>query len=155
MGPAEWIALVALVLALIALPTVFQMLWGRPQIEIRFLKHDIGNASALLCACHNRPISNRFFRALGVVRESADISVGFQIFDENMKKIGDVIETEITYSGSMKKGYMVELHPHFEAFVRLIFARNGEVEARVCLRDDKLGDKLPLGTYHAVVVVMA
>jgi hypothetical protein len=83
-GPAEWIALIALGVAVVALPPVFQMFWGRPQVEVEFKVDDQGN---LLCDIYNRPVSNSFLVWLRVRRETACITVGILIQNANTKEV--------------------------------------------------------------------
>ena|SRR5882672_377424 len=77
MGEELLLWLVALGVAIVlGAPTVLQMVYGGPRIEVDFTRDHQGN---LFCDVYNRPVSNRFLVHLPVRREKACISVGFQI----------------------------------------------------------------------------
>lgn len=67
------LGIAALVVALMALPTAFQMLWGRPRITFRFSRvvADDGLSVHLLAHLFNLPVTNKFLVWLGVKRDDA------------------------------------------------------------------------------------
>ena len=67
------------VAALIVLPTVFQMFWGRPHLEFdtRVLNKD--GVAVLICSVFNRPIGSRTLIRLGVRREAATVTCALKI----------------------------------------------------------------------------
>jgi hypothetical protein len=71
------IGVVALIISMMALPTVLQMFWGRPRVRIDFSSWD--NPKRLVCELHYVPITNPILWRLGVRRESSVISVYFNI----------------------------------------------------------------------------
>lgn len=73
------ISVIAFVLAIMTLPTAFQMWWGRPEIKIRFVKADRSNMVALQCYIENEPIRSKLLRMLGVHRDSADIAADLTV----------------------------------------------------------------------------
>jgi hypothetical protein len=85
MGLWEAVGLVALVVAVMALPPVFQMFWGRPQISVEYTRDN--SAGHLFCDIYNKPVSNRFLVWLRVRRETASITVGVHIQNETTKEI--------------------------------------------------------------------
>ena len=79
----EWVALFIGVLAfLMATPPIIQMIWGRPKVEIEFAKEETPSGRVLKCEEFNRPVGNRFLRAIGVCRHPVeDLNVGYQIHE--------------------------------------------------------------------------
>jgi len=75
MGPAEWIALSALGLAALTLPTFFQMFWGRPNITFWFNRIEDERDTLLLVHIYNFPIANRALSSLGVKRDEAHFHI--------------------------------------------------------------------------------
>ena len=91
-APWQWVALfagiIALGLALMALPTVFQMIWGRPRMAIDYNIRELEGGRVLQCTIQNIPIRNKILRTLGVRRMPAeDIMAGFQIKECNTQQI--------------------------------------------------------------------
>jgi hypothetical protein len=70
---AFWISIVALVLAVVALPTTLQMFFGKPKITIRFSDDAVNGGHRLKCFFSNKGIKSRFLRWLGVVRVPVQI----------------------------------------------------------------------------------
>lgn len=72
-----------------AIPTVFQMIWGRPNIEIMFTESiDARNEKYLQCQIINRPLENRLLRKLGVYRRSIDdVHFLFSVMDTKTSKM--------------------------------------------------------------------
>ena len=69
------IAVIALVVAIMVLPTVFQMIWGKPLISIKFSEIDSkDNAYSKILECEliNLPLDNPILRQLGVYRRTAE-----------------------------------------------------------------------------------
>jgi hypothetical protein len=69
------IAIIALLVAVMALPTVFQMIWGRPKVDISF-EESVGDV--LLCT-FGQPFVAPWLRHLGVRRAPIEISVTIEI----------------------------------------------------------------------------
>ena len=68
------ISVIALVLAIIALPTVFQMVWGRPNVDVIFTdsKDKRNQRKYLHCQIVNLPLENRLLQRFGVYRRPID-----------------------------------------------------------------------------------
>lgn len=67
-----WISIAASLIALwFAVPTILQMLYGRPKLELTWERETLGNRTMLTCWIHNRPVAQPVLRACGVRREAA------------------------------------------------------------------------------------
>lgn len=81
-APWQWIGLVgglvALGLAVVTLPTVFQMIWGRPEVAVDFNTVADSDGVRLQCIIRNKPIG-RWLRLLRVVRSPATITADMSI----------------------------------------------------------------------------
>jgi len=71
------VSIIALALAIVALPTVFQMFFGRPQLRIVFEETDIDIGRRLECRIYNVAVQNRILKLIGVRRDQAVISTTF------------------------------------------------------------------------------
>jgi len=72
----EWsfvLSLIALTISIMALPTVFQMLWGGPSLQVNLDDRQVENNKTLRCSIVNKPVKNRFFSGVGVIRQPTEI----------------------------------------------------------------------------------
>jgi hypothetical protein len=76
MGWVEWLAVG---IGILALPTVFQMVWGRPHIEFTFGTVSDDLNTVLQCTIYNRPINSRVLRAMGLRRDAATVYAAYKI----------------------------------------------------------------------------
>jgi hypothetical protein len=81
------ISIFALAVAIVALPTVFQMFWGGPQVRFDFTEIDGSDGRRLDCQISSAPIESRILRRLGVRREPAIISAQFRICEAGSNHI--------------------------------------------------------------------
>ena len=81
LSAGDWIAVAAVVLGLMALPTVFQMIWGRPKIGFRFEEFTQQGKRVLGCRLFNKPVTNPLLVFFRVRRESAHVSGAFTVCD--------------------------------------------------------------------------
>jgi hypothetical protein len=95
------ISIVALMVAIITLPTIFQMIWGRPKLMVRFDVIDRGAHRWLIAQIFNYPIKNRFLRLLGVRTEVAeDVNARVIIKEGHSQKVISSVVADIkTYTG--------------------------------------------------------
>jgi len=63
---------IALGVAILTLPTVFQMIWGRHRIAVGFDIEEFESIRVLKCVIYNNPVKNRLLRWLGVRRAVAE-----------------------------------------------------------------------------------
>jgi hypothetical protein len=75
------IAIIALIISIMPLPTVFQMFWGGPRIMANFSEIIQPDRKTLICQIVMLPISSVILRRLRVRREPAVISADFSIFE--------------------------------------------------------------------------
>jgi hypothetical protein len=84
------ISIIAFGLAIMTLPTVFQMIWGRPKLKVSFW----GKGHILQCGIQNVPVKG-ILKYLGVERELIpDFSVNVLIKD---KSIEDELDGQVYY----------------------------------------------------------
>ena len=86
----QWIGLVAglaaLVVAVMALPTVAQMIWGKPHVRVEFIiPYSLNKRNPeryLECRLTNPPVNSCLLRILGVYRRTAEnVGARFHIED--------------------------------------------------------------------------
>lgn len=74
---SEWaflVSVIALLISIMALSTVFQMLWGRPSIQVDLDDCQVESNKALRCLIVNRPVQSRFLSLVGVTRQPTEIA---------------------------------------------------------------------------------
>ena len=75
LGLGEWLGIFALAVGLMALPTAFQIFWGRPEITFEFSRLHGGDYTNLFAHLYNHPVKRWLLRALGVKRDDAHFTV--------------------------------------------------------------------------------
>ena len=97
------ISIIALAMAIMVLPTVFQMIWGKPTLLIGFGSGETTQGRFLNVELYNPPIRNRLLKWFGVRRMTAgDIMGTFSIEEYGSKKVvfpGEVPKI-ITHDGT-------------------------------------------------------
>jgi len=97
------ISIIALVVAIMALPTIFQMIWGKPKLMILFGVKEIPDGKILQCELVNPPIRNKLLKRLGIRRVTAEDIMGrFYIEEYGSRRVvfpGEVPKI-ITHNGT-------------------------------------------------------
>jgi hypothetical protein len=81
------IGTVALVFSVMALPSAFQMFWGRPRLGIEVSEANEPNGKRLFCQIFSVPVQSRILLRLGVRREAAVISATFEICESGTNHV--------------------------------------------------------------------
>jgi hypothetical protein len=130
MDAALVISIIALVLALVALPPTFQMFFGRPRLRARFTEQNRGDGKLLLCEISNAPVAPRVLHLIGVHRESATIFADFRVREVGSEKV--IVDTtrallaDIVANGA-KGELRARLDDHFPmAFLCAIHLNNAQ-----------------------------
>jgi len=101
-GFVEWFSIAGSALAIVALPSVFQMIWGAPHLEFDFGATKEGEKGTLRCTVYNYPIENWFLRKVGVRRESATVYAAYKIHGSEFST--EVISPILTnYQGNSRQ----------------------------------------------------
>lgn len=105
MGWALIITIIALVGGVImSAPTIFQMIWGKPNIWIELKCIPKNNGTVLCCLLCNYPISNSFLKTIGVYRRNAeDLLIFYEITDINNKQFALGHISEIVWGENILK----------------------------------------------------
>jgi hypothetical protein len=73
------IGVIALVVGIMAIPTILQMFFGRPRLTFEADDFTGPEGRILIIAIKNQPVKNSFLRLIGVEREAGDIIASFGI----------------------------------------------------------------------------
>ena len=146
MGTAELLGIAALVVAAMALPTVFQMFWGRPNITFLFTRQESERDTLLLVHLCNYPIGNRFLSGIGVRREDAHFHVRLTVKDSVGNQVLDYMEPPPS-SGNPFEQNLFHLHAGPSPKTLEILGANGQC-ARIYYEERAEGYKeLSAGSY--------
>src|SRR5271169_3673399 len=85
------IASMALVFSIMALPTVFQMFFGKPNFRAEFGEFRDNGRRDLRFLIWNEPITNSLLKMLGVIRTPAEVTAEFSV--ERLS--GEIVKTKI------------------------------------------------------------
>jgi hypothetical protein len=146
------IAILALVLSLMALPTVFQMWWGAPDIRVDFDVDHRNGTKYLKIGIRNEPVRSRVLRKLGVTRQAVPITAAYRIYEVGSNRI--VVDTVLAEIASPDGSHsqMVNLPaPLPVGFV--IIQHDADGVAAIDLRNE-LKTPMTHGRYRAEIEVL-
>ena len=151
------ISVIALAVAIMALPTVFQMIWGRPNIGVKFIDTTDKRAHRkyLHCQIINYPIDNRLLQKLGVYRRPIDdVNIFFSVEDiETHKMVVTDIMATIYTTQNAKPMISVSLPvSNIPAMINLVEARDDGYTNTIANYEAK-NIQLPVGKYCANIRV--
>ncbi len=153
-----WIASAALVVAVMALPTVFQMYGGRPKAQIEFVDTPTDHAEVFLLEARiTNPPPSRHLRRIGVYRRIAErVDVGFAIYDFDTANnlIGGIIRPEIqvaTFTGTESVLSPIRLFPDEPAMFSIATKAMKDDAVQIIVPDMSRKVNLPVGTYRVEV----
>jgi hypothetical protein len=119
----EWsfiMSIVALVMAVVTLPTVFQMYGGKPSIDVSPNVHDIKGVRVLRFFIRNRPVTSRFLKTIGVVRQATDILVNFNVCEAGSGKVVTNMVRAQLRNERHERAMQISLASYIPAIVALI-----------------------------------
>ena len=150
------VSIIALVVALMALPTVFQMIWGRPKIFIQFtdtaLSH-IPSVRVLWCELTNPPMINPLLKRFFIRRMPAeDVVVHYSIRDTPANNLVFEAAPYIAeYPQALASSRRIRLTASGTPYTfRIVTVDTGKGEVFAIPKDD---EKLPIcsGIYSVLV----
>lgn len=125
----QWISFGLAVLAtLMAAPTLFQMIGGKPSLKVEFVTSRSSVGEVFRCYVSNRRIQSRLMRWVGVQRSPADIAVSYSVSEAGTNKvIAHLVRPEISLEGGVS-ALRIQLPAGLPAIVPIGVAHNGGVE---------------------------
>lgn len=157
----EWIGIILAGMALaMATPSIFQMLWGRPLLEMQFEEYVENKERVLLIFLKNPPVKRRILRILGVRREAAQsITVEFRILEVGSNRIIVPIRQARIYSDddpTDEGRNRISLPATYSVAASVILIRWDTQEKKAFVAHDRLRQELPLeyGQYQADVILI-
>jgi hypothetical protein len=149
MDAAIIIGVIALV---IAVPSAFQMIWGKPKITFDFRETDTELNRTLVCDIWNEPITDNILKILGVYRRSVVITADFQIYKAgtSIPLFEQITPEIITYNGT--KGYRIVLDTSITP-VSIQVAYTNKQDGKVFQHNIDTSNIIPLGQYDISINV--
>ena len=148
------LSLIAFGLAVVTLPTAFQMWWGRPAIEIDFAEQSVDIGVGLNCNITNCFIENEFLTLLGVRRTAAyDLGVKATIRESGTGKFIWSGLVKI-YTEKNDSSFRIDLHPGIFAFATIIFQERGKTTVCLSPMDEDEDVKIEPGEYECEINVV-
>jgi hypothetical protein len=131
------ISIIALILAVATLPTIFQMIWGRPRLIVSFDIIEGDDSRFLVARIYNYPIKNGFLRILGVRTQSAeDVNAKVTIKGCDSKRvISDVVADIKTYTGLPDAQRICLPASIFPASIGIVEVNDSDGKAKVYEKD--------------------
>lgn len=92
------------------LPTIFQMFWGQPKIDIEF--KTLPDQGGLYCYVFNRPIGCNFLKKVGVYRRCVeDLIVSYTITNKDNIIVSEGWIPKIDWRGEKRNSIPGSLYP--------------------------------------------
>ena len=147
------LSIIAFGLAVMTLPTAFQMWWGRPSLSIEYERERLDPGVGLNCRIENVPLKRKLPSMLGVVRETAyAVKVSAIIRESGSGKTLSQIIPNINVEGAPPSS-RADLHPGVPAFAMLVFQGQDGVAFVGPPKDDGTETALSPGEYDCEVTV--
>lgn len=136
-----------------AVPPLFQMIFGRPQLEFTADEFTGPDGKLLLIAVKNKKTKSRFLRKIGVEREVGNLLAYLDIQEQGTGRfVAKDISAQLSNAATREAGLSVRALPSFTVGVSVVHTHNsdtGIVDARSNeLRPISEGDY----TAHATIV---
>ena len=145
------IGLTALAVAGMALPTIFQMLFGRPKLTFDTDEFTGPDGTILVLRIKNDPVKNKFLRHIGVEREAADVLAFFEIQEQGTGKyLVRMLPGLLTHPPTRTVGILARSMPGFSVGLTVLCSKDGAagiVDARAGPSNPTV--PLPAGHYIA------
>jgi hypothetical protein len=148
----EIASLIVGIIGLAALPTVFQMVFGRPRLSFWTEEFTGPDGRILLFALKNEEVKNWLLRLLRVEREARDVQVFFSVQEQGTKKkIVKAASGLLNNVARQEIGVCTEAPPGFTVAATIIGTRDGSAD----VVEGRSGNGIPIppGHYDAYVSV--
>jgi hypothetical protein len=97
-----------------AAPPIFQMLWGRPDLDVYTDEFAGTDGKVLLVAIKNKLLRNKFLLSIGVEREIGNVQVFFDIQEQGTGKfIAKDVPSWTINTATRERGVTAQAHPAF------------------------------------------
>jgi len=159
---AEWalgISILASALSVMALPAALQMFCGKPDIQIHYGVIPVEDQLHLVCTLHNPPIKNKFLKALGIRRKTAEsVSAKYTIYDERGNIIAEDVIAAIrhifggSFEGEVNRTLNVSI-PASETYTDFALAYCAGLTVGLIGDEFHPSTVLPIGKYTAAIKI--
>lgn len=160
----QWVDIVlsfiAFGIAIVALPTIFQMFWGRPTLEVEFTRATKDQQRMLGVFVRNPPVKFKPLKRLGIRRDSIQsLTASFQISEAGSGTVVASIREALFYTDEELEPVpreRISLPPTFSVATSFPVAMWMNDGKDVVVAPDRLRDVLSLqpGLYRAKITIM-
>lgn len=141
------VGVIALVVGIMAIPTILQMFFGRPHLTFEADDFTGPDGRILVLAIKNPPITNRFLRLVGVEREAGDIIAFFDIQELGTGKLIARTVTGLLQCAALQTmGLQARSLPGFTVGLTVIATRDGNAS----IVDARPERAIPIGPGHYI-----
>jgi hypothetical protein len=151
--PALFVGIIALVVGIMAIPTILQMFFGRPRLTFEADEFTGPEGRILTIAIKNQPVKNRFLRFVGVEREAGDLIAFFDVQELGTGRIlARSIKGHLNCAPLHTKGMTARALPNFTVGLVVISTREGHASI-VDARPERIAPIAP-GHYVAHIAIV-
>jgi hypothetical protein len=141
------IGIIALLVGIMAIPTILQMFFGRPRLTFEADDFTGSEGRILVLAIKNQPVTNRFLRLVGVEREAGDVIAFFDIQEMGTGRIVTRAVTGLLSCAPLRTvGLQARALPNFTVGLTVISTRNGNAS----ILDARPEKTMPIAPGHYV-----
>lgn len=154
------VSFIAFGIALVALPTVLQMFWGRPVLELEFSRAVEDRTRALVVFVKNPPVKSRLLKGLRVRRDTIQsLTASFRVSESGSRKVIAPILHALFYTDEELNPIArqrISLPPTYTVGTSFSVAVWKDDEEGTVLVPDRLRQPLRLnpGLYHVQVIML-
>jgi len=155
------LGLVAFVLAVLAMPSVMQMLWGRAQLRTEYKLDANGEERSLIVFLSNPPVRQKFLKRIGVQRVAIQsLEASFRIREAGSGTVLDPIRHARFKSPDDPSdeyfSYRIVLPPTYSVGASLMVAIWDKDNAQAVVPPDRLRPAIALsdGLYHVEIIFL-
>ncbi len=159
----DWVigilGLVAFALAVLAMPSVAQMLWGRAQLRTEYKTDANGEDRSLIVFLSNPPVRQKFLKCIGLHRDAIQsLEACFQIREAGSGAVLDPIRHARLKSPDDPSddffSYRIVLPPTYSVGASLMIAIWDKISAKAVVPPDRLRPAIALsaGLYRVEII---
>jgi len=156
----EWIGFIMAGMGMImASPSIFQMLWGKPLVKTEFEKAVEEDKRCLLVHLQNPPVKNKILQKIGIRRETVQsLTIQFRISEFGSHKIIDPIRHAKIYTDEDPDNvgrYRIALPPTFSVCASFMVILWNTQTNRAFVPPDRLRQSLEISPgYYQIDIIL-
>jgi hypothetical protein len=149
------IGVIALLVGLAAIPTIFQMFFGRPHLTFEADDFTGPEARILVLKIKNEPVKHPVLRLMGVERDAGDLTAFFDVQEQGTGHFLARSMSGLLHGAPHRdEGLLIRILPGFSVGMTIICTRLGTAQIVNGREKENAGPIIPAGHYLAHIAVV-